>query len=42
MLDVKYADYLAAKVEKPKQFDEMLEIAKKTIQRVPICESRFL
>ncbi len=41
MLDVKYADYLAAKVEKPKQFDEMLEIAKKLSKGFPFVRVDF-
>lgn len=41
MLDVKYADYLAAKVEKPEQFDEMLEIAKVLSQGFPFVRVDF-
>lgn len=41
MLDVRYADYLSVKVEKPKQFDEMLEIARKLSSGFPFVRVDF-
>lgn len=41
ILDVKYADYLTAKVEKPEQFDEMLEIAKTLSKGFPFVRVDF-
>ena len=41
MLDVKYADYLSVKVDKPEQFDEMIEIAKKLSQGFPFVRVDF-
>lgn len=41
MLDVKYADYLTAKVERPEQFDEMLTIAKKMSKGFPFVRVDF-
>lgn len=41
MMDVKYADYLSVKVEKPEQFDKMLEIARKLSKGFPFVRVDF-
>ena len=41
MLNVKYADYLTAKVDKPKQFNQMLDIARKLSSGFPFVRVDF-
>lgn len=41
MIEVKYADYLSAKVEKPDQFEEMLEIARILSKGFPFVRVDF-
>ena len=41
LLDVKYADYLTARVERPEQFDKMLDIATKLSKGFPFVRVDF-